>query len=162
MQSIIKSYRASFIGLIFSASCFLLYYTFIVPLLIMLPLSLTLESILSGIFPYQDYSKTGQGVIICLAILFAILSAIYFIRIYLQLANTRSYKTTTVALYMTVMLFVVHPLVFYIDLSEDWSRAGDGQFMLSLGDTFQLSSPAFLIIGMLTDGLAIYKRRPGR
>lgn len=161
MQSIIKSYRATFIGLIFPVSCFLLYYTFIAPLLIMLPLPLVLESIFRSLFPDQAYSRTGQEVIVSLAILFVALSAVFFIKIIRQIRNTQTYKSSPVILYMVLSVFVVHPLVFYINLSKNWNRAHDGQFFLSVGETFQISSLAFVIIGIIIDALKMYKQKPG-
>lgn len=152
----IKEYKATFIGLIFSVSCFLLYYTFIVPLLIMLPLSLTLEVVFKGIYPDQVYSKTGQGVVTSLTIIFVTISVTFFTKIIRQIKDTQTYKIGQVILFMTLLLFIVHPLVFYIDLSNDWSRASDGQFILSIGETFQMSSWTFIIIGIVIDSLKIY------
>lgn len=54
-----------------------------------------------------------------------------------------------------MQLFIIHPLVFYIKLSNDWSRANDGEFIFSIGDNYKISSIPFFILGMITD-LVVY------
>lgn len=158
----IQKYKATFIGLFFTVTCLLLYYTFIIPLLTILPLSLPLEIIFNGIYPGQSYAKTGRGVIISLTVVLIVLSFIFFTKFYRQIKETQSYKSLQIIFYFILLQFVIHPLVFYIDLSNDWSRASDGQFFLGAADTFQLSSLTFLIIGIAIDGLKMYRQMHSR
>ena len=59
-------------------------------------------------------------------------------------------------LYLTLQFFVLHPLVFYISLSSNWTRASDGQVMFMIVEYFPYSSWTFLILGILTD---IFRRQ---
>lgn len=56
----IKDYKATIIGLIFSLGCFILYYTFLFPILTIIPLPYLIDIIFNSIFTKQnDYSITG-------------------------------------------------------------------------------------------------------
>jgi hypothetical protein len=46
---------------------------------------------------------------------------------------------------------IIHPLFFYLDTAGDWHRAGDGQFIFGIAETFPISSMTFIIFGILTD-----------
>ncbi|MCC6372172.1 MAG: hypothetical protein IT236_14305 [Bacteroidia bacterium] len=121
----------------------------------MLPVSLTLELIFKGVYPDQDYAIIGRGIIISLIILLVTISIAFLLKFNQQLREFKNYKPTQVLIYMILLQFVVHPLVFYINLSSNWSKAEDGQFILSINETFQMSSFAFLILGLLIDGLKL-------
>ena len=153
----VQKYKATFIGLCFTISGMLLYYTFIIPLLIMMPLALPLEMVLQAVNPGSGYYFVGHGVIITLTVLFVIISAIFFRKFLQQIKFLEGYKTLPIIAYMILLQFIVHPLVFYIHLSKDWSSASDGQFFMSLNETFQLSSLTFLFIGILLDYLKFFR-----
>jgi hypothetical protein len=155
----IKKYSATVIGIIFTGSCLLLYYTFVIPFLIMLPVPLVLETLFERFYGKQDYSVIGQSMVIALLVIFLGLTALFFTRFIRQIRKVQTYKAFQVFLYMILILFVVHPLIFYIDLSKDWSRANDGQFILSITDTFQFSSFSFVVLGLIIDSLKIFRNK---
>lgn len=152
---IFNNYHATWLGAFFTVICFLLYYTFIVPFFIMLPLVLPLELIFTQIYPGQGYPTIGKGIIISLAVIFSGLTAFFFTRFIKQIREFRNYRTLHVALYMILLFFVVHPLFFYIHLSNNWGRASNGQFILSITETFQCSSFSFVILGVIIDCIKI-------
>jgi hypothetical protein len=148
---ITKKYSASLLGLIFCISCFLLYYSFVVPLFIIFPVSWCLESIFNGIFPKFDYAQIGTSVIVFLSISFLLVTILFFSKFIHQRRTQGIYRKEYVLVYMFVLLFIIHPLFFYLSLSNNWSRASDGQFIMSVGNTFQISSYPFAIVGILID-----------
>lgn len=150
-----NKYSATWIGLLFTIACLIGAMTDIAAFITILPLSYLLESFFHLFF--SDYSKIGTSVIIALLIILIGISSLSFLRIYHQIRDYNSYKTSEIVLYMSLLLFVIHPLIFYINLSNDWSRASDGQFIFSINETFHISSWAFVIIGALIDYI-FYKR----
>ncbi len=151
--NVFKKYKATFIGLLFTAGGLLLYYTFVVPLIIMLAVGWPLEVIFTRIHPDASYSAIGHDIITLLTILFVLITFIYFIIFIRQIKDKRDYQTWSLIQYLILLHFIVHPLIFYIHLSTDWSRASDGQFIFSVDETFQLSSGIFLMLGMILDGI---------
>ena len=148
-----EEYKGTLLGLIYTVSCLVLYYTFIIPLLLMLPLSLTLETFFSNIYKEEGYSKIGNSVMFALLAIFLTVFVFFFTYFIYQIRTTNAVKTSRFLLFLTLQLFIIHPLVFYFDLSKDWSRAEDGQFFFSINSTFQLSSIPFVFLGIVLDFL---------
>lgn len=148
-------YKATIMGLFMSLFCYLSYYTFVIPMFIMLPLPLTLEVFFSSIFGGQTYPKVGQSILITLFIIFLTVTILFFRVFILEIKKTKDFNPKKFLLFLAIQLFVVHPLVFYYDLSNNWEQARDGQFILSIPKTFQTSSLAFLIFGISLDTLNI-------
>ncbi len=152
---------ATIIGLIVSVASFLATYTFIIPFITIIPLGATLENIFSSIFPNDEYSKIGYSVIITLAVL-GVLLTIFFFRFFIRkLKRHELISSGSFILFAGLLQFIIHPLGFYIHAAGDWSRAGDGQFMFGIVDTFPVSSLFFVLFGLGLDVLRnSYKQKP--
>lgn len=150
-MNLYRRYTATFIGLFFTLGGLLLYYTFILPIFIVFPLPFILEVIFQNIDQNQAYFQIGYKVIFSLIVFFFLTTFIFFYQFNKQIRNHKNYFNSYVVLYMLLLLFIIHPLVFYIHLSSKWESAGDGQFFLTIGETFQLSSYPFLMIGLAVD-----------
>jgi uncharacterized circularly permuted ATP-grasp superfamily protein len=156
-STIIQDYKATFIGLLFTVIGIFSYYTFIIPLLIMMPIIIPLELLLEEVFPKSNYSTIGQGIVATLIILLIFISTIFMRKFIQQINFLKIFKVSSIISYMIFLQFIVHPLVFYIHLSGDWSRASDGQFFMAVDETFQLSSLMFLLIGIFLDYIKFSK-----
>jgi hypothetical protein len=85
-STIIQDYKATFIGLLFTVIGIFSYYTFIIPLLIMMPIIIPLELLLEEVFPKSNYSTIGQGIVATLIILLIFILTI-FMRKFIQQIN---------------------------------------------------------------------------
>ncbi|RYE57409.1 MAG: hypothetical protein EOP48_05860 [Sphingobacteriales bacterium] len=140
----------------YTVVCLLTILTFIVPLLTILPLALPLELIFSAIFGDDNYSRVGKGVLVSLIIIFCISIFLFYRNLNRQLKRTQQLNTAGFILFLTLQLIIIHPLVFYVNTSKDWSQASDGQFVFGITASFPISSFAFVIIGLMVDA---YKNR---
>lgn len=150
-----KKYSGTFIGLMFSLSSFLATWTFIFPLLTVLPLGLFLESIFKSSGPY---SVIGPYILTTLWVIFITTSAAFFLYAYVMGLRGKAIPKLSFVIFLVLQLFIVHPLVFYIDTSPDWDRASDGQFILGIANTFPTSSFAFVCFGILLDLVRMLKK----
>ncbi len=146
-------YKATLFGTIYTVICLATILTFIVPMLTIVPLALPLELFFSKIFGDGDYSKVGNSVLLSLIIIFLGTIILYYRQLKKELKFNNAISTGRYILFLTLQLIIVHPLVFYLDTSRDWSRASDGQFIFGITDTFPISSFAFVIFGMIVDML---------
>ena len=83
--------------------------------------------------------------------IFIISVALYYVVTIIKVFRGRPVTKLSFILFLTGQLFIVHPLLFYIDTSQDWDRASDGQFILGITQTFPTSSFAFVVFGILLD-----------
>ena len=146
-----KTYQASLVGLIITLFCVLTTLTFIVPFLTIMPLSLLLEMVWKALFPDSSYAVIGSGVLISFFLLFVLTSWLYFRAMLKRLKNGHEFNPFRFAWFLVMQLFIIHPLLFYLNTSQDWSSAGDGQFILGILYTFPVSSMAFVLLGIVTD-----------
>ena len=115
---------------------------FAIPIISIIPIALPLELIFSN---FVNDKYLWISVTISLLIIFILTSNLLYRKIKDDISN-RGF-----ILYLTLQFFVLHPLVFYISLSSNWTRASDGQVMFMIVEYFPYSSWTFLILGILTD-----------
>ena len=145
------NYKATLIGMVYTVICLLTILTFIVPMLTILPLALPLELLFSKIFGDGNYSKVGNCVLLSLTIIFLGSIILFYKNFNRQLKLTHRISTQSFILFLSLQIVIIHPLVFYLNTSKDWSRASDGQFIFGITDTFPISSFAFVIFGVIVD-----------
>lgn len=146
-----NKYTGTVIGLIFSLSSLVATWTFIIPFITVLPLSLFLENIFKNGSNNGSYSDIGPSILKTMWFIFIISVALYYIVTIIKVKRGRPVTKLSFILFLTGQLFIVHPLLFYIDTSQDWDRASDGQFILGITQTFPTSSFAFVVFGILLD-----------
>lgn len=157
MKSVLNRYKATRTGLIITVVGLLLHYTFIIPMLIVMPPAIAVELIAKAITGDGGFAQTGLSVLIIFVFLLFLLIAIFGRRFLKQIHETGTYNSHDVLLFMILLQAIVHPLIFYIDLSSDWSRASDGQFFMTVGQTFNISSLSFVFIGAIIDLVKHFK-----
>lgn len=148
-------YQATLIGLTYTIVCLLSYYTFVVPMVCFLPIALPVEVFFQNIFKDQGYFKIGNSMILTFLGIFLFVSIIFFRKFIKQIKTTDTFNNTQFLAFLTLQLFIIHPLIFYIILSKNPSRDSEGLFILSVDKTFQLSSIAFVIFGIALDALKL-------
>jgi hypothetical protein len=146
-----NKYSGTIIGLIFSLSSWVATWTFIIPFITVLPLSLFLEGTFKNGAHDRSYYEIGPSILKTMWFIFIISVALYYIVTILKVIRGRPVTKLSFILFLTGQLFIVHPLLFYIDTSQDWDRASDGQFIFGITQTFPTSSFAFVIFGILLD-----------
>ena len=142
-----NKYSATIIGLIFTLFSLISILLFAIPIISIIPIALPLELIFSN---FVNDKYLWICVTISLLIIFILTSNLLYRKIKDNISN-RGF-----ILYLTLQFFVLHPLVFYISLSSNWTRASDGQVMFMIVEYFPYSSWTFLILGILTD---IFRRQ---
>lgn len=145
-----NKYSATFIGLIFSISCAIATVTFIIPFITVLPLSLFLEHIFKSDNNDTSYFEIGPSILSALWTIFIITSILFYALTVFKLRRQKPIKLFFI-LFLVLQLFIVHPLFFYIDTSQNWDRASDGQFILGITETYPISSISFVIYGIILD-----------
>lgn len=147
----IGNYKATLIGMVYTVICLLSILTFIIPMLTILPLALPLEFFYSKIFGDGDYSKIGNCVFLSLTIILFISIILFYKDFKRQTKLTHRISSGSFIVFLSLQLIIIHPLVFYLNASKDWSRASDGQFIFGITHTFPISSFAFVIFGVIVD-----------
>jgi hypothetical protein len=137
-----KKYQFVSFGFIFSLLGLISKVVILVPLLSMI-LSIFLELFFSLFFNSQDFKKTGFSVIISLSILF--LAATYLM---LKKINQQKLKTKYLVWYFTFQIFIIPPFCFYLQISNNWNSASDGQFIFGIIEVFPLSTALFIGLGI--------------
>lgn len=148
-----KTFSASIISSIFAGICLVSTLTFIVPLLTIIPASVFLESF------YKDYLKTDSYYEIVPMVLkslwgiFLFSTVSFYLYCYSSIKKNRNLKKSIFITFLILQLFILHPLVFFIDTSSNWGRASDGQFIMGIIKTFPISSFLFVVFGLVLDVL---------
>lgn len=144
-----KDNNGTKIGLIFTFISFLLTFTFVVPMLSMIP-GAAIESVLSAYIENEPYSNVGKASIITFLIfLVASLSFIlYKVRVQSKVEHI---SNTFVVGVLLIEYFVVHPLAFYIYWAVELDFRSDGQLIFASTASFPFSSLSFVFIGLLID-----------
>lgn len=146
-----NKYTATIIGLIFSVSSLLATVTFIIPFITILPLSLFLENTFSNSINNGSYNEIGPSILNTLWGIFIITSFLFYLYTIIKLRQGKPSSKRLFIFFLIVQLFIVHPLFFEIDTSQNWDRASDGQFIFGITNTYPTSSLAFVIFGILLD-----------
>ena len=147
-----KKYIASIIGLLFSLGGFISTFTFVLPILTLIP-SLILEYLFSLFFGENTYKYIGISVIVTL--IFTIFISSYFL---LKTITRQPEKINKeLIFYFLVLYFVIPPTFFFVNTSGNWDKASDGQFFLGIFETFPESCVSFFFIGIFIDLYRIIK-----
>ena len=155
-----NKYSATIIGSYFTLFCLAASITFVVPFLFMVPLCLLFENIFSAVFSNENYPAVGNAVVAALGASCLLVSLVFFLRARKQLMTTGEIKKGSIKLFMFIQLFIVHPLVFYLVTSQDWSWGSDGQFIFGINGTCPKSSFAFIVFGILIDVIKSFFKKP--
>jgi len=143
-------FTAILIGLAFSLFSILTAPTYLVPILVSLP-TILLEAIIKVALPNEPTATNGTGVILILSFL-SVLSCLYLhYSITEQLKEKKSISIKSYIKSFTFLLFIVHPLGFYIYLSQNWNMANDGQIIMNIAVNYFYSSFVFLALGICAD-----------
>jgi len=146
-MSISQKYNGTIIGGIFTAISFILTFTYIVPLLSIIP-GAFVESFMSSIVDNEPYSHVGKATILCLLIIL-ILSLL----IILIWARKTELKNGHIVGIMISEYFVIHSLGFYIYWASSLNFRSDGQLIFGAVNSFPISSFGFVGIGVLIDSI---------
>lgn len=138
------------VGTIFTVCSFLLTFTFVVPIISVLP-GVFFETISKAIVSNDPYSNVGKLTILLLTVLLllAIILTIVYTRKRTPANETLSKGRLT--LIMFAFYFIVHPLGFYIYWGLNLNFRSDGQLIFAAVDSFPISSFAFVLLGLLID-----------
>lgn len=148
-----KKYKATIIGSIITLFCLATTWTLTVPILTLIPIGLPLERLFSG----GDYSKTAFGVLFYLIALFVLTGLWLYRKIKIDFQANRELNTGRLILFFIIQFFIIHPLVFYIWAISNSADSSDGQFIFGVVETFPISSFAFVILGLVIDGITFKK-----
>lgn len=140
--------NGTIIGAIFSASSLLLTWTFIVPLVSILP-GLVVESIMSSIIDNEPYSNVGKATLIALISIFVVSIVLILIK-----ARKRPISNRQMFVIMAGEFFLVHSVGFYIYWATLNFR-GDGQLIFGVLASFPASSFVFVALGFLIDWVKV-------
>jgi len=146
-----QEYKATLIGLGFTTINLLLTWTYIIPIFSVIPAAVLLESSFISIFGKEPFDTVGQATLITLIILVVLISFVYFRLLIRARDNNESFDIGMFIGFLFYQMFMIHPLVFYLILSENWNRAGDGQALFGVVVTFPISSFGFAVLGIVTD-----------
>lgn len=138
------------IGTTFTIISLLLTFTFIVPILSILP-GVLIENLAKGFVNNEPYSNVGKMTIQILWIIFFFSLLVLLYSVYLKLINMEQISTNFIVLVMIIMYFIIHPLGFYIYWALKLNYRGDGQLIFAAVRSFPYSSFGFILIGILLD-----------
>lgn len=148
---ITEQYGGTKIGLIFTIINLLTTWTYVVPLITISPLILYLENSFRDFNNNESYYIIGPYILKMLWIIFITISAIFFSYVFVRIKYRKSISKVIFILFLILQAFIIHPLFFYIDTSQNWSRASDGQFIMGVTETFPISSFSFVFLGFILD-----------
>ncbi len=138
------------IGTVFTFVSLLLTLTFFVPIISVFP-GVIIETLAKGLTDNDPYSNVGKLTIILLIVIFVIVLSIVLLKTGRTTRRDGTFSKKKIAIAMTVMYFIVHPLGFYIYWGLALNFRGDGQLIFAAADSFPKSSWTFIGIGLLID-----------
>lgn len=143
-----SKYSGTTVAIIFSLVSFLLTFTFIIPMISIIPVGAFVEFI-SRIF--SSGHKAGQITIVLLLLLTVafLLLTIWYIK--KKLTEHKKISNEKIVVLMMIFYFIVHPLGFYIYWGVNMNFRPDGQIIFLAFDTFPYSSLLFFPFGLLID-----------
>ncbi len=137
--------RGKVIGQIFTIVSFSLTFTFVVPIISVLPGGI-LESIFSNIINDTPYSNIGIATLITLILTFV--ASLIGIFIW---SKKRELRNNHIVLIMLFEYFTIHTLGFYIYWATSLDFKSDGQLIFGAIKTYPITSFSFLILGIFID-----------
>ena len=154
----ITKYPATIIASIIAAICFALSGTFSFTFMTVMPIALPLEIIFTSVF--DSYAAISGSTTLGLLAVFTLLG-IWFIR---QIQKDRKagkkFNYLRLLVFFAIQQIILHPLIFSIWPTMNAHRAGDGQFIMGFMETFQVSSLAFVVLGIIIDSVKNHKPLP--
>ena len=138
-------------GTIIAIICFATTWTFIVPMLTIIPIGLPLELLFGKIFETSSYAATSISVLLTLIAVFILVGLWFVNRIERDKREQKEFNRIRLIFFFAIQLVIIHPLVFYVWATMNSQNAGDGQFMFGIAETFPFSSICFAILGLSID-----------
>ena len=149
-MKIAKSKSGVTIGALFTVVSFILTWTFIVPIISVLP-GMLFESIAERLVDNEPYSNVGKTTILLLAILFLLTLFLSLVWIRNEIVKHGSILTSQINLIMCLLFFIAHSLGFYIYWGVALDFRSDGQLIFGAVISYPISSFSFVFIGILID-----------
>jgi hypothetical protein len=146
----INRFRATLIGLAFTIISILLSFTFVIPIISVIP-GVVFELISIVMVDNNPYSNVGKLTVSILWFVFILTISMVLFFVYkkskfgIVISNHFIFQT------MMTMYFVVHSLGFYLYWANKLNYRSDGQLIFAAVDSFPISSLAFLPIGLAID-----------
>ncbi len=141
-----ERYKATIIGSIFSATSFILTFTYIIPILSVSVLGALIESMMSLFINDDPYSNIGKATIAFLVVFLALIIT----RMLLE-SRKNKLSNSIIILFMIVTYLIIHPLGFYIYWAISMNFKSDGQLIFGAVSSFPFSSLSFIALGLLID-----------
>jgi len=151
MFKMTSKYAATIMGTVIAIICFASTWTYIVPMLTIIPIGLPLELVFGKIFETSSYAATSTGVLLTLIALFLIVGLWFVKQIEKDKREQQNFNSIRLIFFFAAQLVIIHPLVFYFWATMNSQNAGDGQFMFGMVETFPISSVLFAILGLTID-----------
>jgi len=139
-MAIISNTNGTIIGLIFTLLSWVLTWTFIVPIVSVMPGLFILDSI----FSFQD-TNGGQESLNSLLIILGVFLSFVLVRTRMVVFNNYH-----ISFIMVIAYFIFHTLGFYV-YWQSLGYRGDGQLIFGAVKSFPYSSFGFLFFGILID-----------
>jgi hypothetical protein len=144
-------YRGLMVGALFSLVSMLSALTIVVPVISVLIVGSTFESIASIFITGVPYSEIGIAVIELLALVCVLILGGSLYWVYMRVRSGAAITNAQIILIFLFEFAFVHTLWFYIHWRNASDFHMDGQIALEPIATFPFSSIAFVIIGALID-----------
>ena len=151
-MTINNKYKATIIGGMFTIGSLILSFTYVVPIISLLPASY-LELFVSIIVNNEPYSIVGVT-----ALVLNILILIIFVVIVFMKSRKTSFDTSEVVKLMIIGYFIFHSLGFFIYWGTSLDFRSDGQLIFLAIKSFPISSFSLVLFGVLID-IVINKQR---
>lgn len=154
----IEKYKATIIGLIITAICFVIYEAaFIIPVFFIFPLlfnasSIPFDYLGSWIFGKTNYFMIESTVLVGESIFLVILCAIYFRKLVVAARKQEKFNSTRLIVFFVFLQFMVHPIFFFSWLLFKYGGDYTDPMVLFYSiETFPLSGCTFLLMGIVID-----------
>lgn len=138
------------VGAIFTVCSFLLTFTFVVPVISVLP-GVFLEATAKKIISNNPYSNVGKLTTLLLTIVFLVEIVLILLYTHKKASEKQTVSKGKIMLFMFAFYFIVHPLGFYVYWGLFLNFRGDGQVIFAAVVSFPISSLLFVLFGLLID-----------
>lgn len=125
-------------------SC-LLTFTFVIPILTILP-GAQIKGIMMSLVDNEPYSNVGKATLLTLSIIFLI-SLVFIV----YQSRKTVFTDGHIILIMMLEYFIIHNLGLYFYWGTKLSFRSDGQLAFAAINSFPISSLGFLLLGILID-----------
>ncbi|BDD06664.1 hypothetical protein [Aureibacter tunicatorum] len=150
----VSKYKSTIIGFYFAIPSFImiideLEIISIIVIITLFPVAVPLE--LLGDRFFDSHDLISLIVVLVLLSLFVLTTYYYLKKLLKEGSEGKPFKVLGLWIYFILLLFIIHPLVFYIWSMIHSESAGDGQFIFGVIDTFPISSFLFVVLGATVD-----------